>query len=122
VISASLKIIGVDTSCPTQAFVTATFTANKAGRFRYFIGRSPGGNESGELEAKKAGATFRAQETLTVDITKSGKLAAHARAVDFPAAHAFASKSYNCRGVKPVGGLTAGIRPTHGASKPTERK
>lgn len=114
VTSAQLKIIGIPgTGCPTKAFLTASYTTNKAGKFRYFIGSSAGKNESGELESKKAGATYRAQETLTVDVTKSGKLIAHTRAVDFPSAHAFASKAYNCEGIKPVGGLTGGSRPTH---------
>ncbi|HET7154683.1 MAG TPA: hypothetical protein VFI87_04865 [Hyphomicrobiaceae bacterium] len=114
VTSAQLKIIGIPgAGCPTKAFVTASYTTNKAGKFRYFIGSSADKNESGELESKKVGATYRAQETLTVDITKSGKLIAHTRAVDFPSAHAFASKAYNCEGIKPVGGLTGGSRPTH---------
>ena len=114
VTSAQLKIIGIPgTGCPTKAFVTASYTTNKAGKFRYFIGSSADKNKSGELKSKKVGATYRAQETLTVDITKSGKLIAHTRAVDFPSAHAFASKAYNCEGIKPVGGLTGGSRPTH---------
>ncbi len=116
--TAQLKIIGIEgKSCPTKAFVAATFTTNKAGKFRYFIGTSVDKNESGELEAKKVGGVFRVQETLTVDITKSGKLLAHTRAVDFPSALAFASRSYNCDGVKPVGGLTAAVDPTHNSGK-----
>lgn len=114
VTSAKLKIIDVDTrTCPTKAFVTASYTTNKPGRFRYFIGTSANKNESGELVSKKSGAAYTAQEVLTVDITKSGKLIAHTRAVDFPSAHAFTSKAYNCEGIKPVGGLTGGTRPTH---------
>ena len=101
------KIIGVaGTGCPTKAFVTATFFTNKPGSFKYFIGTSLKKNKSGELEAKKVGNVYRAQETLTVDITKSGKLTAHARPVDFPAASAFASKAYNCGGLDPVQGVT----------------
>lgn len=92
--------------CPTKAFVTATFTANKPGKFKYFIGTTEHGNKSGELEAKKVGPQFQARETLTVDITRSGKLTAHARPVDFPAASVFASKSFNCRGLDPAQDLT----------------
>lgn len=107
VTKAELKIIGVaGTGCPTKAFVTATFFANKPGSFKYFIGTSLKKNKSGQLEAKKVGNVYRAQETLTVDITKSGKLTAHARPVDFPAASAFASKAYNCGGLDPVQGVT----------------
>jgi len=107
VTSAELKIISVaGAGCPTKAFVTATFFANKPGKFKYFIGTSLNKNKSGELEAKKVGAVYRARETLTVDITKSGKLTAHARPVDFPAASVFASKSYNCAGLDPVDGVT----------------
>jgi len=107
VTSADLKIISIaGAGCPTKAFVTATFFANKPGKFKYFIGTSLNKNKSGELEAKKVGQLYRAQETLTVDITKSGKLSAHARPVDFPAASAFASKSYNCAGLDPVQGVT----------------
>jgi hypothetical protein len=107
VTKADLKIISVGSAgCPTKAFVTATFFANKPGTFKYFIGTSLNKNKSGQLEAKKVGNVYRAQETLTVDITKSGKLTAHARPVDFPAASAFASKSYNCKGVDPVDGVT----------------
>lgn len=102
-----LKIISIaGTGCPTKAFVTATFFANKPGSFKYFIGTSLKKNQSGELEAKKVGNVYRAQETLTVDITKSSKLTAHARPVDFPAASAFASKAYNCGGLDPVQGVT----------------
>src|SRR4029453_7928144 len=73
-----LKIISLQgKGCPTKAFVTATFIANKPGTFKYFIGTSLNKNKSGELEAKKVGNVYRAQETLTVDITKSGKLTAH---------------------------------------------
>lgn len=107
VTSTDLKIISLaGNGCPTKAFVTATFTANKPGTFNYFIGTSLNKNKSGQLEAKKVGNAYRAQETLTVDITKSGKLTAHARPVDFPAASAFTSKAYNCAGMKPVGGVT----------------
>ena len=120
VTSAQLKIIGLPgVGCPTKAFVTASYTTNKPGKFRYFIGSSAGKNELGELESKKVGATYRAQETLTVDITKSGKLIAHTRAVDFPSAHAFTSKAYNCEGIQPVGGLTGGARPTHNTGTKT---
>jgi hypothetical protein len=107
VTATDLKIISLaGKGCPTKAFVTATFTANKPGTFKYFIGTSLNKNKSGQLEAKKVGNVYRAQETLTVDITQSGKLTAHARPVDFPAASAFASKSYNCTGVDAVGGVT----------------
>lgn len=107
VTSADLKIISLaGKGCPTKAFVTATFIANKPGTFKYFIGTSLNKNKSGQLEAKKVGNVYRAQETLTLDITKSGKLTAHARPVDFPAASALASKSYNCKGVDPVDGVT----------------
>ncbi|HKP22485.1 MAG TPA: hypothetical protein VJV39_01365 [Dongiaceae bacterium] len=102
-----LKIISLEgKGCPTKAFVTATFIANKPGTFKYFIGTSLNKNKSGQLEAKKVGNVYRAQETLTVDITKSGKLTAHARPVDFPAAGTATSKAYNCTGVNPVGGVT----------------
>ena len=102
-----LKIISLQgKGCPTKAFVTATFIANKPGTFKYFIGTSLNKNKSGELEAKKVGNVYRAQETLTVDITKSGKLTAHARPVDFPAVGTATSKAYNCTGVDPVGGVT----------------
>lgn len=106
VTSTDLKIIGLEgKGCPTKAFVTATFIANKPGTFKYFIGTSLNKTKSGQLEAKKVGNVYRAQETLTVDITKSGKLTAHARPVDFPAASAFTSKAYNCGGiVSPSGG------------------
>ena len=107
VTKAELKIISIaGTGCPTKAFVTATFFANKPGKFKYFIGTSLEKSKSGELETKKVGNVYRAQETLTVDITKSGKLTAHARPVDFPAASAFASKAYNCGGLDPVQGVT----------------
>ena len=107
VTKAELKIIGIaGTGCPTKAFVTATFFANKPGKFKYFIGTSLKKSKSGELETKKVGNVYRAQETLTVDITKSGKFTAHARPVDFPAASAFASKAYNCGGLDPVQGVT----------------
>ncbi|MEZ5831101.1 MAG: hypothetical protein R3D05_07965 [Dongiaceae bacterium] len=107
VTSADLKIIGIEgKGCPTKAFVTATFFANKPGTFKYFIGTSLNKTKSGEAEAKKVGNVYRAQETLTVDITQSGKLTAHARAVDFPSTSVFASKPYNCAGVKPVQGIT----------------
>jgi hypothetical protein len=105
--STDLKIIGLEgKGCPTKAFVTATFVANKPGTFKYFIGTSLNKNKQGQLEAKKVGNLYRAQETLTVDITKSGKLTAHARPVDFPAASAFTSKAYNCGGI---------VSPTAGA-------
>jgi hypothetical protein len=107
VTSTDLKIISLQSKgCPTKAFVTATFIANKPGTFKYFIGTSLNKNKSGQLEAKKVGNVYRAQETLTVDITKSGKLTAHARPVDFPAAGTATSKAYNCTGVDPVGGVT----------------
>jgi hypothetical protein len=107
VTSTDLKIISLaGKGCPTKAFVTATFTTNKPGTFKYFIGTSLDKSKSGQLEAKKVGNVYRAQETLTVDVTKSGKLTAHARPVDFPAASAFTSKAYNCTGVNPVGGAT----------------
>jgi hypothetical protein len=109
VTSTDLKIIGLEgKGCPTKAFVTATFTANKPGTFKYFIGTSLNKNKSGQLEAKKVGNVYRAQETLTVDITKSGNLTAHARPVDFPGASAFTSKAYNCGGVvnPMLGGVT----------------
>jgi hypothetical protein len=107
VTSTDLKIISLaGKGCPTKAFVTATFTTNKPGTFKYFIGTSLDKSKSGQLEAKKVGNVYRAQETLTVDVTKSGKLTAHARPVDFPSASAFTSKAYNCAGVNPVGGAT----------------
>lgn len=102
-----IKIINIGgVGCPTKAFITATFITNKPGKFKYFIGTTNNANKSGELEAKKVGASYQARETLTVDITKSGKLTAHARPVDFPAASVFASKSFNCKGLDPVDGLT----------------
>lgn len=119
VTSAQLKIIGLPgATCPTKAFVTASYTTNKPGKFRYFIGTSANKNESGELVSKKVGGTYRAQETLTVDVTKAGKLIAHTRAVDFPSAHAFATRAYNCGSIDPVGGLTGGSRPTHHTGVP----
>ena len=107
VTKADIKIINIGgVGCPTKAFVTATFTTNKPGKFKYFIGTNLNKTMSGELAAKKVGAIYQAKETLTVDIIKSGKLTAHARPVDFPAASVFASKSFNCKGVDPVEGLT----------------
>lgn len=79
------------------------------GKFRYFIGTSINENKSGELEAKKVGNVYRTQETMTLDIVKSGKLVVHARAVDFPASSAFANKPYNCTGVKPIQGVTTTV-------------
>jgi hypothetical protein len=110
VISTELSIIGTgDKGCPAKAFIAATFITNKPGKFRYFIGTSVNKNKSGELEAKKVGNIYRAQETMTLDIVKSGKLVVHARAVDFPASSAFANKPYNCTGVKPVQGVTTTV-------------
>ena len=110
VTSTELSIIGTgEKGCPAKAFIAATFITNKPGKFRYFIGTSVNENKSGELEAKKVGNIYRAQETMTLDIVKSGKLIVHARAADFPAAGAFANKSYNCTGVRPVQGVTTTV-------------
>ena len=102
-----LKIISIaGTGCPTKAFVTATFFANKPGTFKYLIGTSFGPNQHGIAQAKKVGNVYRVQETLTVDVTKSGTLRAHAIANDFPQSEGKASKAFNCAGLDPVQGVT----------------
>jgi len=107
VIKTELKIINIaGKACPTKAFVTATFFANKPGTFKYLIGTSFGPNQHGIAQAKKVGNVYRAQETLTVDVTKSGTLKAHAVANDFPEAEGKASKAFNCTGLDPVQGVT----------------
>lgn len=102
--------------CPTKVFAIATFITNQAGNIRYRMSSDNGAVDTGTLQSKKIGSTFRAVHTLTIDVTKGGNVLASAMPLDFPTKVALAKLPVVCKAPAPASGdLTIAPPTTHNA-------